>query len=65
MLGEFTSSGDFELSNLDVNSVVFVLDPGPLPNRDGNWAITNHPITAPNAKAMLKPEANHPSLRVG
>jgi hypothetical protein len=62
VVDEFTSSGVFELSNLDANSVVFVLNQGDM---DGNAPITNHPITTPNVKAMMKPEANHPNLREG
>jgi hypothetical protein len=60
-LGAFASSGDFE----GATSAVFVPDAGGLPETDGNSAITNQPITAPNAKAMAKPEANHPTRRVG
>ena len=60
-LGAFASSGDFE----GAISAVFVLDAGVLPESDGNSAITNQPITAPNAKAITKPEANHPTRRVG
>jgi hypothetical protein len=63
--GEFTSSDDFGLSNLDVNSFGFALDPGVLPEMDGNAMINAAPITIPNAEAMMKPETNHPTLRVG
>jgi hypothetical protein len=42
-----------------------VLDAGDLPVSDGNWEIINHPATTPTTKAMAKPEANHPTRRVG
>src|SRR5438552_14768277 len=67
-VGELACSGIFELSDLDVSSIVFVPDRGALPNMDRNSPVANNaPITAPNAAAMTKPPltANHPSLREG
>ena len=50
-----------------MSSIVFVLDPGALPNMDRNSPVNNNPITAPNVAAMTKPPliANHPSLQGG
>jgi hypothetical protein len=64
-VGELT--GIFEVSDLDVSSIVFVLDLGSLPNMDRNSSVANNPITAPNAAAMMRPPptANRPSLRGG
>ena len=52
------------LDNSDSDrSVWFALDP--LPSMDGNPITTNTPITTPNTEAMMKPDTNHPTLRVG
>jgi hypothetical protein len=63
--GEFTSAEDFESSNLELNSLGFALDPDVLPEIEGKAIITAAPITIPNTEAMMKPETNHPTLRVG